>query len=95
MDPEIIALIEKYIGGSLKSVESCIDQYPDTVPKYKPIMKVRGELKQILKACKEETAKWEEVVSRLAIDLEESLKDDPEWEKTEDAKWRPSKPHGA
>ena len=32
---------------------------------------------------------WEKVVARLANDLEESLKDEPGWEKTKDGKWRP------
>lgn len=52
MSPEIIALIQKYIGSSLKSVENCIREYP-TAKKYKPLMKTRGELLQILRACDE------------------------------------------
>lgn len=49
---EIGKLIKKYIASSLKSVEACIKQYPDSAPKYKPLMKTRGELKQILRALK-------------------------------------------
>ena len=48
---EIIALIQKYIRSSLKSVESCIRLYP-TAKKYQPLMKTRGELRQILTALK-------------------------------------------
>lgn len=53
MTPEITTLIQKYIGSNLKAVESCIRQYP-TAKKYQPLMKTRGELKQILRALKDE-----------------------------------------
>lgn len=56
MPTGIIALIQKYIGNSLKSVENCIKQYPEA-KKYQPLMKTRGELKQILKAIKKESPK--------------------------------------
>lgn len=49
ISPEIAALIRKYIGSSLKAVESCIKRY-STAKKYEPLMKTRGEFKQILKA---------------------------------------------
>jgi len=49
IEPETVALINKYIGSSLKAVESCIRLYP-TAKKYQPLMKTRGELKQILRA---------------------------------------------
>lgn len=55
MTREVIMLIKKYIGSSLKSVEACIRQYP-TAKKYQPLMKTRGELKQILRALKKEKA---------------------------------------
>ena len=50
--PDIVALIQKYNESSLKSVELCIKEYPDSAPKHKPLMKTRGELKQIQKALK-------------------------------------------
>lgn len=52
MSPEIVVLIQKYIGSSLKSVENCIREHPDA-KKYQPLMKTRGELLQILNALKE------------------------------------------
>jgi len=49
MEHRIIALIQKYISSNLKSVEDCIRRYPEA-KKYQPLMKTRGEMKQILKA---------------------------------------------
>lgn len=49
MTAETITLIEKYTKSSLKSVEDCIKHYPEA-KKYQPLMKTRGELKQILQA---------------------------------------------
>lgn len=55
----VIALIQKYIGSSLKTVESCIRHYPEA-KKYQPLMKTRGELKQILRAVKIKALKGDE-----------------------------------
>lgn len=52
LNREIKALIKKYIGSSLKSVENCAKEYPDA-KKYQPLMKTRGELLQILKALED------------------------------------------